>query len=124
MKAMIFKIIAAILTLGAVFMGLKQGYAMLTGSAEMVEMFSKWGFTETTLAINGAVTILAAVLLLFPRTFVLGNILMALGILMIIAFHIKDGDWKGVGIEMPFLLLNLVLIYLRYPFSDLFKSPK
>lgn len=105
-------------------MGIKQGYAMLSGSEQMVSMFSKWGFTKTTLALNGAITLLSAILLLFPKTFVWGNTLMALGIIMIIGFHIKDGDWKGVGIELPFLLLNLILIYLKYPFINLFKMIK
>ncbi len=120
----LLKIIAALLTVVAVYMGLKQGYAMLTGSDQMMTMFSKWGFTKTTLAINGAITLLSAILLLFPKTFVWGNTLMALGIIMIIGFHIKDEDWKGVSIELPFLLLNFILIYLKYPFIDLLKMIK
>lgn len=37
----------------AVFMALKQGYAMLTGKPEMVEMFGKWHFNKTEFIING-----------------------------------------------------------------------
>lgn len=54
---MILKILNAILILVAVFMGLKQGWAMLAGKREMVEMFSKWNFSKTGLMINGFVTI-------------------------------------------------------------------
>jgi hypothetical protein len=111
---MIFKIINSILILGAVFMGFKQGYAMFSGKPEMMEMFGKWGFGKTGLMINGAVTILAAVLILFPKTFVWGNFLMAAGIL-IICFHLLDKDFKGVMVEIPFLLLNLLIIYLQHP---------
>jgi hypothetical protein len=99
-------------------MGLKQGYAMIAGKPEMVEMFGKWGFNKTALAINGGITVIAALLILFPKTFVWGNFLMAAGILLIICLHLLDKDLKGVLIELPFLLLNLVIIYLQYPLKD------
>lgn len=115
---MILKIINGILILTAVFMGFKQGYAMFSGKPEMMEMFSKWGFGKTGLMINGAVTILAAILIVFPKTFVWGNFLMAAGILLIICFHLLDKDLKGVAVEIPFLLLNLVIIYLQHPLKS------
>lgn len=114
---MVVKIINAVLILVAVFMGLKQGYAMFSGKPEMLELFSKWGFNKTGLMINGAVTIIAALLILFPKTFVWGNFLMAAGILLIICFHLLEKNFKGVRDELPFLLLNLVIIYLRHPFQ-------
>ena len=115
---MILKIINGILILVAVFMGFKQGYAMFSGKPEMMEMFGKWGFGKTGLMINGTITILAAVLILFPKTFVWGNFLMAAGILLIICFHLLDKDFKGVMIELPFLLLNLLIIYLQHPLKS------
>jgi len=115
---MVLKIINSILILIALFMGFKQGVAMLSCKPEMVEMFSKWNFSKTALMINGAVTILAAVLILFPKTFVYGNFLMAAGILLIICLHLLDKDLKGVAIELPFLLLNLVIIYLQHPLKN------
>lgn len=114
---MILKILNAVLILVAVFMGFKQGYAMFSGKPEMLEMFSKWNFSKTAVMITGAVTILSALLILFPKTFVWGNFLMAAGILMIICFHLLDKDLKGVVVELPFLLLNLVIIYLQHPLS-------
>lgn len=115
---MVLKIINSALILVAVFMGFKQGWAMLSGEPKMVEMFSKWSFSKTALMINGAVTISAAILILFPKTFVWGNFLMAAGILMIICFHLMDKDLKGVGAELPFLLLNLIIIYLQHPLKN------
>lgn len=114
---MILKILNSALILVAVFMGLKQGYAMFSGKAEMLEMFSKWNFSKTAVKINGAVTMTAALLILFPKTFIWGNFLMAAGILMIICLHLLDKDLKGVAIEIPFLLLNLAIIYLQHPLS-------
>lgn len=115
------KIVNSILVVVAVFMGLKQGYAMFSAKHEMLEMFGKWGFSSLGLMINGALTILAAGLILFPKTFVCGNFLMAAGILLIICFHLLDRNFKGVMIELPFMLMNLLIIYLQYPFTALFK---
>jgi hypothetical protein len=111
---MILRIINSILILVAVFMGLKQGYAMLTAKAEMLEMFSKWNFSKTAIMTNGAITIISALLILFPKTFIWGNFLMGAGILMIMCLHLLD---KGFAIEFPFLLLNLVIIYLQHPLA-------
>ncbi|MCS4304084.1 nuclear transport factor 2 family protein [Chryseobacterium sp. BIGb0232] len=57
---------------------------------------------------------IAALLILFPKNFMWGNFLMATGILLIICFHHLDKDLKGVLIELPFLLMNLIIIYLQY----------
>lgn len=116
---MVLKIINSLLILLAVFMGMKQGYAMVSGKVEMVEMFNKWNFNRTGLFMNGMVTMAAALMILFPRTFAFGNFLMAAGILLIICFHLLDKDLKGVLVELPFLLLNLVIIYLQYPLKNL-----
>lgn len=112
---MILKIINAFLIIIAVFMGFKQGYAMFSAKPEMLEMFGKFGFSKNAVMINGIVTILSAILILFPKTFVWGNFLMAAGILMIICLELLHKDLKGAAIELPFLLLNLVIIYLQHP---------
>jgi len=112
---MILKILNTILILGAVYMGFKQGWAMITGKPEILEMFGKFPLNKTAITVMGIFTVLGAVLILFPKTFVWGNFLMAAGILLIICFHLLDKNLKGAGIELPFILLNLVIIYLQYP---------
>ena len=112
---MILKLINSVLILIALFMGLKQGYAMFSGKPEMLEMFGKWNFSNAAVMINGGITMLVTVFILFPKTFLVGNFLMAAGILMIICLHLLDKDLKGAGIEIPFLLLNLVILYLQHP---------
>lgn len=102
----------------AIFMGLKQGWAMFSGKPEMIEMFSKWNINKTGLSTIGIFTMLAALMIIFPKTFVWGNLLMATGILLIICFHLLDRDLKGVAIELPFFLLNLLIIYLQYPLGN------
>jgi hypothetical protein len=112
------KIVNAILILFALYMGIKQGSAMFTGKPEMTAMFSKWNFNKTGLMILGAFTIIGAILVLFPKTFIWGNFISAAGILLIIAFHLSDKDLKGAAIELPFLLLSLVIIYLQHPLAQ------
>ncbi|WP_312554535.1 hypothetical protein [Empedobacter brevis] len=47
-------------------MGTKHGWNI----PEMLEMFGKWNFSKNAVIINGAVTLLASALILFPKTFV------------------------------------------------------
>lgn len=114
------KYLNIVLIVVAVFMGFKQGLAMLSGKPEMLELFGKWNFNKSAVMIVGAITMISAILILIPKTFVWGNFLMAAGILMILCFQLLDRDLKGAAIELPFLLLNLVIIYLQYPFKNLF----
>lgn len=100
-------------------MGLKQGWAMVSGKPEMLELFEKWDFNKSAVMVVGAITILSAIFIVIPKTFVWGNFLMAAGILMILCFQLFDKNLKGAALEMPFLLLNLVIIYFQYPFKNL-----
>ena len=115
---MLLKIINTTLILCAVFMGFKQGWAMFSGKPEMLEMFAKWNFSKQVVMINGILTMVASVLILFPKTFVWGNFLMAAGILMILCLQLLNKDLKGAAVELPFLLLNLLIIYLQHPLKN------
>lgn len=114
---MLIKIINAVLILIAVFMGLKQGYAMLTAKPEMMEIFGKWNFSKNFVLVCGLITILSALLILHPVTFIWGNFLMAATILFIICFHLHDKNFGDAAKELPFLLINLIIIYLQYPLT-------
>lgn len=114
------KYLNIVLIVIAVFMGFKQGWAMLSGKPEMLELFGKWNFNKSAVMVVGTITMISAILIVIPKTFIWGNFLMAAGILMILCFQLLDRDLKGAAIELPFLLLNLVIIYLQYPFKNLF----
>ncbi len=114
---MLLKIINVALMLIALFMGFKQGWAMLTGKEEMLSLFWKWQIGKTGVLLLGLLTLLSAILLVFPQTFVWGNFLMAAGILLIICFHLHDRDWKAVLVELPFFLLSLLIIFLQHPLA-------
>lgn len=115
---MILKIISGALMLLAFYMGLKQGWAMVSVKPAMVDMFGKWNFGKTGIMMMGITTIVGAVLMMIPKTFLWGNFITAAGILLIMAFHLRDQNLKGVAIELPFLLLSLVIIYLQHPLAN------
>lgn len=112
------KYLNIVLMLIAVFMGLKQGWAMLSGKPEMLELFGKWNFNRSAVMLLGALTMLGAILIVFPKTFVWGNFLMAAVILLILCFQLLDQNLKGAALEIPFLLLNLAIIYFQYPIKN------
>ncbi|HEX5171188.1 MAG TPA: hypothetical protein VFW11_18555 [Cyclobacteriaceae bacterium] len=112
---MVLKILNTILILFAVFMGFKHGWAMITTKPQMLEMFGKWNLGKAEVIVFGAVGLLSSIMILFPKTFLWGNFLMAAGILLIICFYLLNKDLKGVVIELPFFLLNLLIIYLQHP---------
>lgn len=115
--ALSLKILNSILILFALYMGLKQGYAMASGKTEMVNFFAKFDVGKTTMMALGGFTIIGAIMVLFPQTFVYGNFITAAGILFIIALELNHKDLKGAAIELPFLLLSLVILYLQHPLS-------
>ena len=111
------KILNSILILFALYMGIKQGFAMISGKAEMLQLFNKFDVGKTGVLILGAFTLIGAILVLFPKTFVYGNFITAAGILFIIALELNYKDLKGAAIELPFLLLSLVILYLQHPLA-------
>jgi hypothetical protein len=112
---MLIRIISGLLTLFVVYMGFRQGWAIVNVKPQMLDMFGKWNFSNAGIKAFGIITLLSALLILFPQTFSAGNILMAITILVIIGLQLSVKDIKGALVEVPFLLMNLVLIWLQYP---------
>ena len=109
------KIVSAVLILFSLFMGVKHGWAMALGKSEVIEMFARWNVSKTAVQVLGAIGLAATVLLLFPRTFVWGNLLTAMLILFVMVQFLNSRDLKGLLIELPFFILPLLLIYLGHP---------
>ncbi len=83
---------------------------------EAMKMMGKLGINETMIPVFGGGTLLVGILLLFPKTFFLGNVLNAMSIVIIMALAMRAGNFKMVLLEIPFLMMPLVLIWLKYPF--------
>ena len=111
------RIISAALLLFSVFMGTKHGVAMVMGKASVVEMFGKWNINKKGVQVLGVMGLIATLFLLFPKTFVLGNLITAALILFMMVQFLKAGDRRGFLIELPFFLLPFLLIYLQHPLT-------
>lgn len=114
----IIPIISGILILFSLYMGIKHGMAMAMAKPEMIEMFGKWNINKKGIQVLGVIGLIATAFLLFPQTFVLGNLITAAMILFIIVQFLKAKDFKGVLIELPFFLLPLLLISLQHPLAQ------
>lgn len=115
---MIAKVISGILILVTLYMGVKQGWPMITGGSEMLDMLSSWGIGETIAMVMGLLTLGAAILVLFPQTFFYGNVITAMVIVYVMASQLIHSDLRAAVIELPFLLMPLVLLYLGHPFAE------
>lgn len=119
---MVKSIISLILLLVSVFLAFKHGWDTFNykNNPESLKMMNELGISEAVVPFFGAVTILVGVLLLFPKTFFFGNVLNAIAIVVIMALAMRAGNFRMVMIEIPFLLMPLVMMWLKYPFKDKF----
>lgn len=119
---MIIKLISGALILFSAFMAIKHGISGLkvkpgdTGPA--IELFNKLNLSEAVLKGFAVLTIVGGVLILAPQTFVAGNILNACLFLFLIARFLMVGEVKPALVEIPFLAVPLLLIYLKYPLGS------
>jgi len=111
------KIINSVLILFSVFMGIKHGWGMVTGEPKMLEMFGKWEIGKSGVMVLGIVGVLASIMLLFPKTFFLGNFLTAGVLLLMAALYLNQRDIKGALVELPFMIMPLVILYLQHPLA-------
>jgi hypothetical protein len=110
------KIISIILLLVSAFLSLKHGWdAFQTSTVEQTNMMADLGITKPMMPYIGVFSILVGVLLFFPQTFFLGNVLNAMTIVLIMALSLNAGNYKIALMEIPFLALPLALIWLKYP---------
>lgn len=115
---MIKSIISLILLLISVYLAFKHGWDTFNyrNNPASLKMMNDLGISEALIPFFGVLTLLTGVLLLIPKTFFMGNILNAVSIVIIMALAVRAGQYKIALIEIPFLLLPLVLIALKYPF--------
>ena len=114
------RIISGILILLTVFFSIKHGWSGITMNVKPEEaaMMNELGIGKPLLFIISVVSLAVGVLVLFPQTFFVGNVLNATSILLIMAFALSSGNLKIALIEVPFLLMPLVLIWLGHPFKQ------
>lgn len=116
---MIKNIISLALLIVSAGLNFKHGLdSFKTPTIEQQKMIAQLGLNESNMKYIGILSILIAVLQLIPKTFFLGNLLNAFVIITIMAFAIRAENYKMVLIEIPFLIMPLVMIWLKYPFKN------
>lgn len=112
------KIVSIILILVSAFLSLKHGWdAFQPANAEQAKMMTELGISKTAMPYFGVFSILVGLMVLFPQTFFIGNVLNAITILLIMALSLQAGNIKMALIEIPFLAMPLVLIGLKHPLT-------
>jgi len=113
------KIVSGILILITAFLSFKHGWDGLTMNIKpgAPDMMAELGIGKQMGYVISVLSIAIGVMVLFPQTFFLGNLINATVILLIMALSLRVGNIKIALIEIPFLLMPLVLIYLGHPFK-------
>lgn len=118
---MVIRLISGALILFTACMSIKHGWQGLNANPNDIspegDIFRKINLSPATLKVFSALTILSGILILAPQTFVFGNALNAFLILFLIIRFLTVGEVKPALIEIPFLLIPLLLIYLKHPFA-------
>lgn len=116
---MVKSIISLILLIVSAFLSFKHGWDSFNykNNPESLKMMTELGIKPSYVPAMGIAMMLVGVLLLFPKTFLLGNVLNAISIVIIMALAINVGNYKMALMEIPFLILPLVMIWLKYPFK-------
>ncbi|TRW27162.1 hypothetical protein FMM05_00505 [Flavobacterium zepuense] len=117
---MIKNIISLVLLVTSVGLSFSHGWGSFNykKNPESLKMMSQLGLAEWTMPVFGVSAILVGILLLLPRTFFIGNLLNALSVVFIMAFALRAGNYRIALIEIPFLAIPLLLIWLKYPFKN------
>ncbi len=96
----------------------KHGWdAFRPATSEQLKMMTMLGTSPNLMPYLGALSISIGLLLLFPQTFFISNVLNACTILLIMALALRAGDVKTALIEIPFLALPLLLIWIKSNFQ-------
>lgn len=113
------KIISGVLLLVCLGFSVRHGWSSVRGnfSPAEVTMIAGLGISQAVVFGLGVVNLVAAALLLFPKTFFAGSFLSAAGILFVMSRALHVGNLRLVAIEVPFLLLPLALVWLKHPFE-------
>lgn len=112
------KIVSIILLLISAALSLKHGWdGFQTPNAEQAKMMVTLGVTQSMMPFFGVFSITVALMLFFPQTFFISNLLNAITIVLIMAMSLRADDYRIALIEIPFLAMPLILIWLKYPFK-------
>jgi hypothetical protein len=109
--------LSAILVLLAFVMGLRHGVSLLRSTPAQIQESLHISLDQPTIRIVGFLTCLGAILVIFSPTFFAANVISSVVILYLAAMQSKAHNLRGALVELPFVLLPLLVLYLGYPFK-------
>ena len=110
------KIISGILILITAFLSFKHAWdGLVSPKPESTQMLSQLGINSTAGFILGILSLAVGVMVLLPQTFFAACLINAVTIVVIMALALRSGNIKTALIEIPFLMMPLVMIWLGYP---------
>lgn len=114
---MILKVISGLLILLTTVMSIRHSWGGITGNArpEDVKLLTGIGIGRPVQLGLNLLSVVVGLLVLFPRTFFVGNLLGALLFVVLIAFALNSGNIRVALGEVPFLLIPLLLLWLGHP---------
>ena len=117
---MIKNLISLTLLIVTAGLSLKHGWDAFNykNNPQALKMMNDLGIGASFVPFLGGLSIATGILLLIPQTFFLGNILNATAIMLIMILALRTGNYQTVLIEIPFLAMPLILIWLKYPFKS------
>jgi hypothetical protein len=113
------KILSSLLIIVTIYLNFKHGWAGISNNLKPAELeiMSSIGLNDTAIKCISILCLVVCVLILFPPTFFVSNVLYAISILLIMAFALRSGNYKIAVMELPFFAMPLLLIYLGHPFK-------
>jgi uncharacterized membrane protein YphA (DoxX/SURF4 family) len=117
---MIKSIISLVLLIISVALSFKHGWDTFNykKNPESLKMMGELGISEPLIPFFGVLTIVIGILLLIPKSYFAGNLLNAISIVLIMSLALRAGNYKIALMEIPFLALPLIMIWLKYPFKN------
>lgn len=117
---MIKNIISLLLLIVSVSLSFKHAWdtAHYQRNPESFKIMESLGVSVSMVPALVALTLITGILLLLPKTFFVGNMINALSIVIIIGLALRTGNIKMALVEIPFLLMPLLMIWLKYPFKN------
>lgn len=116
------KIISILLLLLSAFLSFKHGWdAFQPADPRQAKLMAELGVTKTMMPYFGVLSIAIGLMVITPQTFFISNVLHAVIIVLIMALSLRAGNVRMALIEVPFLAMPLVLIWLGHPFRNLFR---
>jgi len=109
--------LSAILVLLAFVLGARHGVSLLRSTPAQVQEILHISVSRPTILTVGVMTCLGAILLAFPSTFFAANMILATVMLYLAAVQSNAHNLRGALVELPFLFLSLLMLYLGSPFK-------